>query len=80
MYRNIAFVACKMEVQEATIFIWLGQACVGLHELWFFANKNSCAQNSFSCISVHMGKRACKRADMHITNNNYDKAVEIVLN
>ena len=70
MYRNIAFVACKMEVHEATIFIFS----------WFFANKNSCAQNSFSCISVHMGKRACKRADMHIPNNNYDKAVEIVLN
>ena len=27
-------------------------------------------QNRFSCMSVHVGNQAHKRADIHVTNNN----------
>ena len=30
----------------------------------------SCAQNRFTCTSVHVGNCARKRADVHVTNNN----------
>ena len=30
----------------------------------------SCTQNRFKCMSVHVGNRACKSGNVHVTNNN----------
>ena len=36
-----------------------------------FMNYNFlCMQNRFRCTSVHVGNRARKRGDVHVTNNN----------
>ena len=42
----------------------------GLHKLQFFVHEISCTQNRFTCTSLHVGNRARKRADVHVTNNN----------
>ena len=36
----------------------------------FISYNFSCTQNRFRCTSVHVGDRARKRADVHVTNNN----------
>ena len=42
----------------------------GLHKLQFLVQEILCTQNRFRCTSVHVGNRARKTADTHVTNND----------
>ena len=57
------------------IYLLLGissrNGCKNLNFLQAFINYNfSCTQNRSRCTSLHVGNRACKRADVHVTDNN----------
>ena len=41
-----------------------------LHKLQFFVHEISCTHNRFRCTFVRVGKRARKKADVHIENKN----------
>ena len=57
------------------IYLLLGissrNGCKNLNFLQAFINYNfSCTQNRSRCTSLHVGNHACKRADVHVTDNN----------